>query len=85
MTSHQAFVGIENGIQVKDNKYPSDMRINKTPTSKKNTVNMIYSYKFYINSIYQSTSCFSKTVTMKGINPHPFLLTEAKTVVYPLC
>jgi len=43
MTSHQAFVGIENGIQVKDNKYPSDMRINKTPTIKKNTVNMINS------------------------------------------
>ena len=43
MTSHQAFVGIENGIQVKDNKYPSDMRINKPPTIKKNTENMIKS------------------------------------------
>ena len=37
---------------------------------------------YIINSIYQSTSCFSKTVTIKGINPHPFLFTEEKTVVY---
>ena len=56
MTSHQAFVGIENGIQDEDNKYPSDMRINKPPTIKKNTENMINSiqilYEFYI-SIYK--------------------------------
>ena len=86
MTSHQAFVGIQSGIQVKDNKYPSDMRINKTPTIKKNTVNMIDSIP-YINlqvvSLKQSLLKESIPIRFFWLKKNPLYTRCVRSVASP--